>query len=600
MIDRIRCGRHRRATLALTLALACSGLVGFAAQPTRPNVVLILIDDLSHYGVTAYGSNRVSEETGLFKEQFVSTPRIDRLAAEGLRCTYAHVYPLCEPTRVAILTGQYNSRNFVQPKALHASQITISDLFKRAGYATGIFGKWKQSRGTASIPGKDYLYEFGWDEFCCFDVVDQGSRYLNPNLVINGEVIDFGKKGSIDPDTGRRWYGPDICNRQLLDFVRRHRDEPFFVYYPMLLVHDEHTPTPDTHPSSAFDRFSDKPCYQKPCPGDDRSYFPDMLAYTDKLIGRVVDELERLGVRDNTLILVMGDNGTKEPFSHHLADGTVYPGGKGDTKDNGTHVPLILAPGKSLGTKIEAGEGVYKGLVDVVDILPTLCEAAEVPIAEQLSIDGVSFWPQVKGRGGEHRDHIYAWYNANTPWTETQHLLRYAFDRSFKRYAENQRFREGRFFDLRTDLLELAGNREERVAWGHRRRSGLDPALLNKDQRSAYARLGAVLDANTLVPVETVRIEASIASVKVGETRPLRAEVSPANAIRRNLIWESSDPAVASVNKFGDLTAHASGEVTVTAYAWDAAAPVATGGGSEYSRAGPQDTVRVRVAAGVN
>ena len=86
------------------------------------------------------------------------------------------------------MSGQYNSRNFLRCKSQHASEITFGDVFQSAGYATGIFGKWKQTRGTREIPAKDYIFEFGWDEFCCFDVVGEGQRFINPNLVINGEV----------------------------------------------------------------------------------------------------------------------------------------------------------------------------------------------------------------------------------------------------------------------------------------------------------------------------------------------------------------------------------------------------------------------------
>lgn len=141
----------------------------------------------------------------------------------------------------------------------------------------------------------------------CFDVTDQGLRYINPLLVENGKVINYRKKSpDIDPATDRRWYGPDICNRHAVDFIDRHRDEPFFLYYPMMLVHDEHTPTPDTSPKEAYDTFPAVNCWNRDCPGDDRRYLPDMITYTDKLIGRVVDKLDELDLREQTLIVVMG------------------------------------------------------------------------------------------------------------------------------------------------------------------------------------------------------------------------------------------------------------------------------------------------------
>ena len=120
---------------------------------TKPNVVFILIDDLSHYGVSAYGARTLNSEQGFFESVPVATPGIDRLADEGLLVEQAFAYPICEPTRVALMSGMNNNRNFIEAKALHESQITFGDVFKRAGYVTGITGKWKQSRGTADVPG---------------------------------------------------------------------------------------------------------------------------------------------------------------------------------------------------------------------------------------------------------------------------------------------------------------------------------------------------------------------------------------------------------------------------------------------------------------
>lgn len=578
------------APLCLLVALVST----LVAKADRPNVVFVLIDDLSHYGVSAYGSTEVSEKFGRFDRRPMTTPRIDRLAEEGLLCENAFIYPLCEPSRVAIMTGQYNSRNFLKPKALHASQITFGDVFQRAGYTTGMFGKWKQTRGTKAIPAKDYIYEFGWDEFCCFDVTDEGRRYLNPLLVENGKLVNYKNKPTeIDPETGRRWYGPDIVNRHALDFLERHRDEPFFLYYPMILVHDEHTPTPNTTPREEYDEFPDTNCRNKSCEGDDRYYFPDMVAYADTLIGNVVDKLEELGLRENTLIVVMGDNGTKEPFVHHLPDGTGYVGGKGDTKDNGLHVPLVFSyPGKIPASRK------YDGLIDVVDLCPTLFEAAGVETPESVALDGASFWPQAAGAEGEHRDHIYTWYNANRPSTDLDRVLRYAFNKEFKRYAPHHSYPEGRFFDLRTDLLEQSGDREVEIAFKHIHHSGSPYEGLDAEQRRAHEELQAIVDANAYVAVTNLKLTTPSAALDVGETVPLACAVMPSDATRTGVIWESDNPEVASVNKFGELTAHKPGRVRVTVYSWDDARPLANGQSPEYSRDGVSASLEIVVAGG--
>lgn len=557
----------------------------------RPNVVLVLIDDLSHYGVTAYGANRLNSMKKAFHNKVFATPRIDRLADEGLRCDNAYVYPLCEPTRIALMSGQYNSRNFLRCKSQHHSEITFGDVFQRAGYATGIFGKWKQTRGTNEIHAKDYIFAFGWDEFCCFDVVGEAQRFINPNLVINGRIHNYMGRTDRDPATGRRWYGPDICNRYALDFIERHQDRPFFLYYPMLLVHDEHKPTPDTKPHSIFDEFDEANHNRDGHSGDDHRYFPDMIAYMDKLIGKVVDKLEALKLRRKTLVVVMGDNGTKESFTHVLPDGRLYPGGKGGNKENGLRVPLIFSWPGTIPTAPRGQLRTYQGLVDVTDIYPTLCAAAGVTIPNPAAIDGIDFWPQVLGAGGEPRAAIYTWYNGNNPATDLSQVLRYAFNKEFKRYAPHVHFPAGRFFDLRTDPMEEAGERKVKVRWVHYHKSGLDLDNLTSDQQAGYEELGRVLEAHAYVPVTGLEIVGPTRSLKVGESLTLSYEIAPQQATRQNIIWESSDPTVLSIDKFGQVTAQAPGRARITVYSWDDAYPVAANVAQTFTRDGIQDSV---------
>ena len=169
---------------ALAMRMAMLSLHG----ADRPNVVFILIDDISHYGVSAYGAKQLNSTEGLFKSVAVATPEIDRLADEGVLAGNAFAYAVCEPTRVALMTGMNNQRNFVQAKALHASHITFGDLFKQAGYTTGIAGKWKQSRGTSTIPGETYVDQFGWDHIHCFDLLYEGPRHIDTNYENKGKV----------------------------------------------------------------------------------------------------------------------------------------------------------------------------------------------------------------------------------------------------------------------------------------------------------------------------------------------------------------------------------------------------------------------------
>ena len=563
-----------------------------AAETTLRNVVFILIDDLGHYGVSAYGSHKLGFDKGVFDDIPCTTPNIDKLANQGLRCDRAFAYPLCEPTRIALMSGKLNNRNLLEKKAQHGSDITFSDVFKRAGYVTGITGKWKQSRGTKEIPAQNYLTEFGWDEFCCFDLVKQGNRFYRPSIVTNGVAKTY--DDGIDPATGRRWFGPDIINRFALDFIQRHKGKPFLLYYPMVLVHKEdegnyHVPTPATDPKSAFDEFDDDFDNKLGNSSPDKKFFVDMIQYTDRLIGKVTDKLDSLGIREKTLVVIMGDNGTQKPFIHVLKDGTRYPGAKGSTTDHGMHVPLIFSqPGS-----VPAGK-TYDGLVDLVDIYPTLCQAAGITPPNAKDIDGVDFWPQVIGKQHEHRDSIFTQYAEPVLDEKPPVVLNFAFDKHYKRYAPHRGFPRGRFFDIVADSQELAGDKTVKAPnFGIIYHSGLDLDKLTPEQQTAFDRLGKIIDANALVPVKSLKIGNGNITLSPGKSTPLAAAITPANATRNNLIWESSDPAIASIDKFGRVTAHKPGTARISVYSWQDAEPRANNGPVTYRRDGLSDSIAI-------
>lgn len=475
-----------------------------------PNVVYILIDDLSDFTMTPYGATAITSGQGHFKNVPLSMPNIERLSDSGVRCTQSYVYPICEPTRVSILTGMHNGRNFVAPKAIHASQITVSDVFQRAGYATGMFGKWKQSRGTPEHPAKTYIDRFGWDDWLCFDVTGEGSRFLDPILWENGEARHY-TRDDRDPATGRRWYGPDVCNRAALRFIDANQDRPFFLYYPMILVHDEHTPTPDTVPAAAYDHFDNGGDYPDGAmKGDARQYFPDMLAYMDKLIGNVIDRLEERGLRENTLIVLQGDNGTKAVFSAAQPSAADIAGGKGHSRFTGERVGMIFSrPGTVPADDTDAPQRgrTYRGLIDAVDVYPTLADAAGIDMPNADRIDGVSVWPQIAGADAEpRRQAVYKWYNGNRKIGDLDQKIEFAHTAEFKRYAPHGIFKEGRFFDLRTDPWEKANAFGMKAGWENDYHHGLDVTRLNAEQRAAYTMLGKVLDQTAYVPVASLKI----------------------------------------------------------------------------------------------
>ena len=363
------------AALAIPECNSVSGLPAGSPQDAlrrgkRPNIILIMADDLGYECLGCYGSKSYK------------TPVLDELAATGVRFEHCYSQPLCTPSRVKIMTGQYNIRNYTKFGALHSREKTFGHLMQSAGYATCVVGKWQLAARDGGVG--TYPKQAGFDEHCLWQVKDRGSRYKDPIIVQNGK----------DRDDLKGKYGPDIFCDYLLEFVERHKAEPFFVYFPMALTHAPFEPTPDTEE------------WKKASTKAHKKHFADMVAYMDKIIGRIVRKLDEAGLRENTLLLFTGDNGTPRGITSEMKGGSFINGGKGLTTDAGTHVALIA---NWKGT-IPAGK-VCPDLVDFSDILPTIAEASSASVGSE--IDGRSFLPQLRGRRGEPRDWIFIWYRRN-------------------------------------------------------------------------------------------------------------------------------------------------------------------------------------------
>jgi arylsulfatase A len=313
------------------------------------------------------------------------------------------------------MTGLSNARNYVRFGHLDPQATTFAQLLGKAGYATGICGKWQLGQG------KDLPRRFGFGEAFLWQHTRRPPRYANPGLEHNGKAIDYANGE----------YGPKLVNDFALDFVTRHKREPFLLYYPMILTHDPFQPTPDS------------PDWDPKARGEnvnrDVKHFAEMTAYMDKMVGRLVARLDELKLRENTLIIFLGDNGTGKGVASKF-EGENYPGGKGTTTARGTHVPLIANwPGA-----VPAGR-VNRDLIGSTDFLPTLCDAAGVAVPDEVRKDGVSFYPQLLGKPGAPREWLYSWYardggpSAQAEWAMT---------------PTHKLYRDGRFFDLTGDPYE--------------------------------------------------------------------------------------------------------------------------------------------------
>ncbi|MEM7370996.1 MAG: sulfatase-like hydrolase/transferase [Bacteroidota bacterium] len=403
--------------------------------PPKPNVILIMADDM---GVECLSMN------GSLSYQ---TPVLDNLAREGVLFTHCFSQPVCTPSRVKIMTGKYNYRNYVDFGYLDPGEKTFGHMMKEAGYKTTIAGKW-QLNGVKTKEkdnqDKNRPYQMGFEEYCLWWLTEKGSRYAHPRIYQNGKLLE----------TGTDDYGPDIVSNYILDFIERNQEQPFFVYYPMLLVHSPFVPTPDS------------PAWKEPEMRNkqDNKYFGDMVAYSDKIIGRIVSKLKALDLDENTLILFVGDNGTSRNITSQTTTGP-YQGGKGSMLDNGTHVPMVAYyPRGGQKGKIE------EGLVEFSDFVPSLAEAAGIQHIPKS--DGKSFFKALTPDSYAPRSSIFIHYNPN-PGKVQKH------DGRFVRSIDYKLYHNGRFYDMRNDKWET---------------QTLDVANLSDSQKKAYLQLKKELD----------------------------------------------------------------------------------------------------------
>jgi arylsulfatase A len=409
-------------------------LLGLAGRPeivhaAPPNIILIMADDLGYECIGANGSTHYK------------TPRIDALASEGMRFTHAYSQPLCTPSRVQLMTGKHNFRNYTKFAYMNPEEKTFAHALKDAGYKTAIVGKWQLGFDSTLPP------RFGFDEHCLWQLSarkPEGERYANPLIEQNGKRLPR------DPDA----YGPDIFCDFAMDFVSRSKDAPFFLYYPMALTHNPFVPTPDSAEWGSGDRYADDP-----------KHFAEMVTYMDKNIGRLVDHVASLGLAENTLFLFTGDNGTNRNIASPF-QGRMLQGDKGAMTDAGTHVPLIawwagtIKPGQT-----------FEGLVGFEDFFPTLLDVGGVSDYKG-QLDGRSFLPLLKGQAYEPKPWHYSHYDPRWGDNRTRRG-RTARTTDYKLYAG------GPFFHIPTDPDEARP---------------LDSAALSPEAANIRAMLQQVLD----------------------------------------------------------------------------------------------------------
>ena len=357
-------------------------------HPKPPNIILVMVDDMGRDWLGCYGAKH-------------ETPHVDRLAMEGIRYETAWSTPVGTPTRVTLLTGQYPFRHgwtqhYDVPRwggqGLSWKQFTtVAQALRQGGYATAIGGTWQINHlGRQPLA----LQHHGFNEHCVWPGGEAGrtetaSRYWDGQLMINGQR-----------ETVR--YAPDRINEFLIDFLRRHRDQPFFIYYPMLLACGPHDATPGN---------ADDP------PAEMQGLYAGQVTYMDQLVGNLIKAVDQAGLRERTLIVFTGDNGSA--VAGTLGD-LPYAKGMGRVADQGVHVPLVVrAPFLTTGGRVS------RDLIDFTDFYPTFLQLAGVQAPEQIPLDGKSFVPSLRGSEDpfEKRSWIFTQFGDVRMIRDWQHII---------------------------------------------------------------------------------------------------------------------------------------------------------------------------------
>jgi arylsulfatase A-like enzyme len=374
---------HRRALFPLA-ALAL-GLVPdpAAAEARKPNIVVIVADDLGYADLGCQGCKDVP------------TPNIDSIAKNGVRFTDGYVScPVCSPTRAGLMTGRYQQRfghefnggpdqNAPENFGLPLTETPLPQRLRKGGYATGMVGKWHLGYKAELMPTKR-----GFDEF--FGFLGGAHSYVNSNADPNNRIL----RGDKPVDEAE--YLTDAFGREAVAFIDRHKGEPFFLYLPFNAVH-----APMQGAKKYHDRFAD-------IKDDKRRTFAAMLSAMDDNVGRVLAKLREEKLEENTLIVFFSDNGGPTAVTSSRND--PLRGHKGQVWDGGIRIPF-LAQWKG---KLPAGK-VYSRPVIALDIAPTALAAAGLPTPDDARFDGVNLLPYLKGeKDGPPHDRLFWRYGAQS------------------------------------------------------------------------------------------------------------------------------------------------------------------------------------------
>tara|TARA_B100001057_G_scaffold153624_1_gene153725 strand:- start:2514 stop:3764 length:1251 start_codon:yes stop_codon:yes gene_type:complete len=369
-----------------------------------------MADDLGYETLGINGSN-------------YDTPVLDSLALNGINFTNAFSQPLCTPSRVKIMTGKPNYINYEYFTFLNPNEKTFGNLFKDNGYRTALVGKWQLNGVQFDLKNNQDLnrpYNFGFDEYCLWWLNERGSRFANPYIIENGKKLQL----NIDD------YGPDIYTNYIINFIDKNKENPFFIYYPMALVHDPFQPTPNSKD------WVDQNKRQK---GNKVIYFSEMVNYMDTVVGRIVNSLKKNNL-DNTILIFIGDNGTDTRVVT-LNNGKKIRGAKGSTIKYSSNVPLIINWKKELKNNFQSDV-----LIDLTDFYSTFEDILDKKIKQSF---GKSLLPLILKKDYEERKILITYYNPM--WGNSNPKIKRGVYAQTKKY---KLYKNGKFYNYSNDLLE--------------------------------------------------------------------------------------------------------------------------------------------------
>ena len=446
----------------LTLAIRVQ-----ASGVDRPNIVLIMVDDLGKDWISCYGADGIR------------TPNVDRLAEGGMKFRNAWSMPQCTPTRVTLLTGQYPWRTgWVNHWDVPRWGVgyfdwqrytTFATLLRSAGYATAVAGKWQIN--DFRIEPKA-LEKHGFDDWCVWTGYEaqnprSGKRYWDA-------YIHTREEGS---KTYANQFGPDVYCDFLIDFMKKHRSEPMMLYFAMALTHGPLVHTPE-----------------EPKVEEGPEKHSAMVRYTDRLTGRLVKALDDLGIRQRTIVIFTTDNGTAGRLRGTIG-GKRPRGGKASKYEGGVCEPFIVnCPGL-----VPAGV-VTGALTDFTDLLPTFAELAGAKVPGHLDVDGRSFAPLILGKTEDSPrewimalGHGAARLDADGVRGRQDYTDRVIRDRRYKVWVGPER-KITKLFDLEKDPLEetnLLGSGRQEVAAALKKFQAVVDSTPARDARPRYRKRAA-------------------------------------------------------------------------------------------------------------